>query len=657
MAVCSTFEGQEAPAAPAAIEEALHAESGSSLSASRLRLTQVSEVAQTFSDVDSEDMRAPLPEGLDDAEGLADDGYELLDQPLDDVDVSSVAPSTIWDPSLHEDSFTSADVANLNRMIDEAVAATPHVLSTVMPWELPGIRLVIGDDEPLVPVPVLEPSAPPDPNEPQTMEAPRTRIDRIRGSYHEIIDFGLTLNDSEIADAQWSRALERWYIVFSSGRASWPSGHDVQEIVDHKAAGGLRQVFGHRSANTVLKRANSIIRFMHWYRVNCYSVTPFPIQHIDVECYLESLQDSSASPSTFTSFLEAVRFCEKVLDIKSAGEKSAISAKVTSMCELASSRRTEKKQARVLTVSEVRFLENFIRDERNQLIDRYASCCFLFAVYSRSRWSDIRPLEGVHNSPLLPAPTAEGQWSDRAVNTVEAKRWLLSILAKFSDGVPLQTTIHCLKSTPLSWCSKAGVTSEVRQVLGHHVTGKKSHEIYSRDLLANPLRQFEDILKQVRTGSFRPDASRSGMISMAASADPRESFVQPTEGAEAENEPLEPSSSDSSDDSSSTCSFEEDHLPEIEAPLAKPQVWNPDFDMYRHRRTQTVHLMAEGSTHNTFSCGLKCSSDHELVKASAFLEFRKCKRCEVAKPIRDVGSFASALKKRRLESEEKAPTA
>ena len=38
------------------------------------------------------------------------------------------------------------------------------------------------------------------------------------------------------------------------------------------------------------------------------------------------------------------------------------------------------------------------------------------------------------------------------------------------------------------------------------------------------------------------------------------------------------------------------------------------------------------------------------MDSSRFLDFRKCKRCEVAKPIKDVGALASALKKQRLES-------
>ena len=84
--------------------------------------------------------------------------------------------------------------------------------------------------------------------------------------------------------------------------------------------------------------------------------------------------------------------------------------------------------------------------------------------------------------------------------------------------------------------------------------------------------------------------------------------------------------------------------------MLEKEVWNPDFHMYKHcSRTRVVHLLADGTTSETLSCGLKLTSDHIKVETSRFLEFRKCKRCAAAKPIKDVGSLASAFKKQWLE--------
>ena len=67
------------------------------------------------------------------------------------------------------------------------------------------------------------------------------------------------------------------------------------------------------------------------------------------------------------------------------------------------------------------------------------------------------------------------------------------------------------------------------------------------------------------------------------------------------------------------------------------EVWNPNFKMYKHVKTQVVHLLADGTTHNSFSCGLKLRGDYTQVDSSRFLDLRKCRRCDVAKPIKDVG--------------------
>ena len=194
-------------------------------------------------------------------------------------------------------------------------------------------------------------------------------------------------------------------------------------------------------------------------------------------------------------------------------------------------------------------------------MDRFAAGCFLFALFSRSRWSDLkcvygytadilevegkisgyleyktrshkaaglvqkqglsmplvapvwgvgktpwvlefvkvsklaeRRLDTLHNVPLLPAPTQEGGWTNRSTSTQGAKKWRLSVLSRALNEDPEMPTIHCLKSTALSWAGKAGLSAETRQILGHHSTGKHSHEIYNRDLLAEPIRQLELIL-------------------------------------------------------------------------------------------------------------------------------------------------------------------
>ena len=78
-------------------------------------------------------------------------------------------------------------------VIGDACASTPTVLSVTMPWELPGINLILGEEASVVPTPILGPVLV-SPRE-FTSAEPATRVSRvehIRGSYQEVIDFRLT---------------------------------------------------------------------------------------------------------------------------------------------------------------------------------------------------------------------------------------------------------------------------------------------------------------------------------------------------------------------------------------------------------------------------------------------------------------------------------
>ena len=269
-----------------------------------LRHQEVDPDLDALSDVNSEYMKLPLPEGIDDYE----DSLEY--EPSISGDHSHAFP---------EDTFKPEDADSLRRVIGDACASTPTVLSVTMPWELPGINLILGEEASAVPTPILG-SILVSPREFASAE-PATRVSRvehIRGSYQEVIDFRLTLDESEIHDTKWKRALEKWYIIFARGRDSWPKGYDIDDIVTTKGVGGLRPIFGTRSHNTVVKRANSIIRYTHWFLKHRFSINPFPITSIDLEDYLESLQLEEASASAANSFIEAIRYCDKVLKGKTA---------------------------------------------------------------------------------------------------------------------------------------------------------------------------------------------------------------------------------------------------------------------------------------------------------------------------------------------------
>ena len=265
--------------------------------------------------------------------------------------------------------------------------------------------------------------------------------------------------------------------------------------------------------------------------------------------------------------------------------------------------------------------------------------------------SSNRPVESLSNEPMLNAPTPDGSWSGRSVTTTEAGKWLRKILAGMK-GDAIFTTIHALKATPLSWCAKWGLGPDIRALLGHHSTGKTSAECYGRDNLAKPLRDFDLVLQQIRTGAFSPDATRSGMIREESVQDPSLSYSHPVPSKppivqEREHASEEEESSSSSSESSSES--QESSESDLEGdPVTRSKDWGPEMLMYRNRKTLIVHAVASGGA-DTFSCGVKITKDFEEIQSSNFLELRQCKRCATARPLKTAGQLASALKKLRSE--------
>jgi hypothetical protein len=131
-------------------------------------------------------------------------------------------------------------------------------------------------------------------------------------------------------------------------------------------------------------------------------------------------------------------------------------------------------------------------------------------------WLAARRIEGLtvnHNVPLMPAPSADGGWTTRPVDTEEAGVWLRQILsgAGVEDVALSNVGTHSLKATMLSWAGKAGLPANARRVLGYHAV-PKDHSVqeYSRDEIAEPLRMLGALLVKIRDNEFDPDATRSG---------------------------------------------------------------------------------------------------------------------------------------------------
>lgn len=128
----------------------------------------------------------------------------------------------------------------------------------------------------------------------------------------------------------------------------------------------------------------------------------------------------------------------------------------------------------------------------------------------------------------------------------------------------------------------AGANGKYRLVLGYHSSGKGSLEVYSRDILAVPLRIFEETLRQIRIGSFQPDKIRSGIIQQPNKEDCRRATSEVKQSKEvavaSNNNEQHLSSSSSSSDASTENEDSEDgthaaHWTQMTSDLGHKRSW------------------------------------------------------------------------------------
>ena len=613
--------------------------------------------------------------------------------------------------------------SNLDRVVSESVHRAELSVGVELPWETGVLGDVFGMQKSLLPPLRYEAC-----EVPTTAEAPasgpkRPRLQAVtKGALHaSIINHREVASEEELEARRVAQAVETWHTIESLGLGERFGGYG-HEADSHGRRESVLDLCGGRSSSTVLKRGRAILRYVRWYREELLTDYAFPASAWKTDAFMRHLLDQGAKPSAFSAFLEGLNFAVYVMGFE--GEDGFISRLAKGRMARAQLSRKPKKQARPLLVKEVAALEAILQDEAVNMVDRYAAGVFLFNLYSRSRWSDIRAVgsfvadidlsHGCHGylefstrshktsrlvarqglvmplvspswgisdrpwgltflslakevgldpaqaneRPLLPAPSSSG-WSRRSVTSSEASAWLRALLDTHGTGGGDIST-HSLKATLLSWCTKVGLDKDICSILGHHSTGKHSAETYSRDLVAAPLRQLDEVIRKVRVGLFLPDLTRSGHLRGAEGrADPKDAYSSAQaapacdqdpvgEGASSEGSPSSTSSS-SPKSTSSEIGEREEALGPSGDPQLVPRVWAPGFEMFQHRRTRVVHLRAEGSDRPVAQCGLKLTGDYRLIDESRFLDLRKCRRCEGARPLRDVGALTAALEARHAE--------
>ena len=257
---------------------------------------------------------------------------------------------------------------------------------------------------------------------------------------------------------------------------------------------------------------------------------------------------------------------------------------------------------------------------RRRILPVVAPIFSLSGCRCHKAWLDARqalklPVEGDMRVPLLPFFDVHGTPTERGLTTSEGGALLRNLLQTNLPGVEVpHYTAHSLKVTCLAWLAKFGTSLAMRRILGYHVApGASVAETYARDSLAAPLRELVRVLEAVKSGRFRPDDTRSGMLNECASPRP----------AEAETD---------SWSSESECEAEEldDSVPLLRLlpATARPQLLTAAAGrkIYRHKYSGICHIIKDG--HDAFECGKSLTANFAEI-ISAVETIVRCKGCYV----------------------------
>ena len=106
-----------------------------------------------------------------------------------------------------------------------------------------------------------------------------------------------------------------------------------------------------------------------------------------------------------------------------------------------------------------------------------------------------------------------GGWSGKEMSNAKFAQWIEAILLESGFEAVEPFSGHSAKRTLLSWTAKYGLSMHTQAILGHHSLSKeRTPLVHARDAQAAPIREMEEVVLQVRQGTFRPDLTRSGQV-------------------------------------------------------------------------------------------------------------------------------------------------
>ena len=545
-----------------------------------------------------------------------------------------------------------------------------------------------------------------------------------KAAKHVASDFMMCVKDvmpqnwKEERDSLHQVAIFRWHSLL----LSWHDDVDISRALQLRPDKQSQlqvvvDVLYNKSPSTLMKRVRSLARVTNHCLDRGIS---FPCTEEQMYNFLCEERAAGAPPSRMKAILEACVFARHVLGVEQM--EPIITSR---RCSGTTATDINKviQQSTPLTVDQLKRLHEVLTCDP-EIWNRTFAGMTLFCVYARSRWNDSqhaqklledRDMSGtlafleVHTSvhktaralqlrhvflplvspaigvtsdvwaeqwlmcrkqldiedltqyPLMPAPSASGEPTVRALTTSEAGQWLRMLLRNPQVADPtLKITSHSLKSTCLSYLAKRGVGFEDRLALGYHTSSIRMALTYSRDGASRPLAVLCAMLQEIRHGIYKPDVTRSGRLEKETPLDASNLF------AGVSRNPMEaqagvPVKIDLTEDVQHIDEVKVSTLPSLSAvqdgmqdsehvttessstseaeTVVRPKAYHlpvllPEgTEGWQHRKLRTFHLAWDGHT-RVLLCGRMIGKFHEKVTGTRFpFDTPKCRQCFHSKEL------------------------
>ena len=267
-----------------------------------------------------------------------------------------------------------------------------------LPWESGIFGDIFGDGSVSIPGPTdASPSCfiPPSATELVSMVVPTLqRVDKRNRDIplHTLVSTSRRDADAvQLEDEAWETAISKWQFLYSAVDFSGSIGG---RIFKEKMSGAsedqcrqiIRDVLGIKSPKTAIKRADCLRRFINWLVAkNC---KPWPFYSGRVLAYLNDCTKKKPAATAGLTLMESFKFAHHVMGIE-IGSDILNDPQLVGKVKRMAACKPEVKQARPLLCSEVEQMERFMVTSTS-VEDVYFVGCWLFALYARARWSDMR---------------------------------------------------------------------------------------------------------------------------------------------------------------------------------------------------------------------------------------------------------------------------